>query len=54
MFSIKTRKYTNKDENMDPETGNPLQKRDEENLLSDEGKTQMTIVQQVQRAASLG
>lgn len=29
---------------MDPETGNPLQKRDEENL-SDEGKTQMTIVQ---------
>lgn len=32
---------------MEPETGNPLQKRDEENLLSDEGKTQMTTVQQV-------
>lgn len=32
---------------MDPETGNPLQKRDEEYLLSNEGKTQMTIVQQV-------
>lgn len=32
---------------MDPETGNPLQKRDEENLLSVEGKTQMTTVQQV-------
>ena len=47
MFSIKTRKYTSQDENMDPETGNPLQKRDEEYLLSDEGKTQMTIVQQV-------
>jgi len=27
--------------------GNPIQKRDEENPLFDEGKTQMTVVQQV-------